>query len=71
MVTYKHSRALLRIDSYGFIYYAKQAPSGCTPVALFGDLSKDEKTNASRRFVIGPTVESGFHKHERASMGID
>ena len=59
------------MDSYGCIYYAKQAPSGCTPVALFGDLSKDEKTNASRLFMIGPTVKSSSYEHERASMGID
>ena len=57
--------------SYGNLYYSNELVGGAVIAEVVGDVFSEVKSDVSKRFVIGPVVESGFWSKERSSMDID
>ncbi|OKP10478.1 Altered inheritance of mitochondria protein 9, mitochondrial [Penicillium subrubescens] len=55
---------------YGSIYFASDAVEGAVPAKLTNEAPSELKEHIYKTFSIGPTVDRGFWKRERASMDI-
>jgi hypothetical protein len=57
--------------NYGDVYFTNDAFTGCEKVEVVGSLPQPLECVTENRYVIGPVVDRGFWRRERAAMHVD